>query len=108
MSFDLDKIKLSEFSDKLQVVIFDLKRKCLASCDSILTMDIEGSLFDRFLFLKSLEEVFAAMAVGESQRFSEVEWQEEREGLFHLIFEKSFKKKMLIKKLLVFRAPFLR
>ncbi len=88
MSLDLDKIKLQQFHDKLQVTIFDLDGKVMASCDSVLQVDRGTPIYVQFLFLQSLQEVFATMALGEEQRFTEVEWEEGTKGLFHLIFQR--------------------
>ncbi len=88
MAIDLDQIKLQQFSDKLQVTIFDLSGAVIESCNSVLDIEFDKSVFDQFFFLKSLEEVFPAMDLDEEQRFTEVEWQEQKTGLFHLIFKK--------------------
>jgi len=88
MSLDLEQIKLNQIEDKLQVTVFNLEGKVLASCNSVLNIDTEKSIFDQFLFLKSLEEVFTSLPENEEQIFTEVEWEEGKQGLFHLTFKK--------------------
>ncbi|KYG84141.1 hypothetical protein AWW67_03245 [Roseivirga seohaensis] len=84
----LDKVKLQQVASKIQVTIFDEAGKILESCDTLLKTDKSQPIFDQFMFLQSLQEVFVSMALGESHEFPEVEWQEQRQSLLSLTFEK--------------------
>ncbi|KYG81727.1 signal transduction histidine kinase [Roseivirga ehrenbergii] len=84
----LDKVKLQQVASKIQVIIFDEAGKILESCDTLLKTNSSEPIFNQFIFLQSLQEVFVTMARGESHEFPEVEWEEQRQGLLSLTFEK--------------------
>lgn len=84
----LDQVKLQQVASKIQVTIFDETGKILESCDTLLKTDKNEPIFDQFIFLQSLQEVFKKMPLGECHTFPEVEWEEQRQGLFSLTFEK--------------------
>tara|TARA_R110001599_G_scaffold116148_6_gene283575 strand:- start:826 stop:2703 length:1878 start_codon:yes stop_codon:yes gene_type:complete len=84
----LDQVKLQQVASKIQVTIFDEAGKVLESCDTLLKTDKNESIFDQFIFIQSLEEVFKSMSSGERHTFPEVEWEEQRQGLFSLTFDK--------------------
>ncbi|KYG83762.1 hybrid sensor histidine kinase/response regulator [Roseivirga echinicomitans] len=84
----LDQIKLQQIASKIQVAIFDEAGKIFESCDTLLKTDKNRSIFDQFIFIQSLQEVFETMATGERHAFPEVEWEEQRQGLFSLTFDK--------------------
>tara|TARA_R110000796_G_scaffold96719_1_gene203147 strand:+ start:597324 stop:599204 length:1881 start_codon:yes stop_codon:yes gene_type:complete len=84
----LSQVKLQQVASKIQVTIFDEAGKILESCDTLLKTDKGEPIFNQFIFLQSLQEVFTTMLKGECHAFPEVEWEEQRQGLFSLTFEK--------------------
>ncbi|MGW8123364.1 ATP-binding protein [Roseivirga echinicomitans] len=84
----LDQVKLQQVASKIQVTIFDEAGKILESCDTLLKTNKNESIFDQFIFLQSLQEVFKTMPLGDRHEFPEVEWEEQRQGLFSLTFDK--------------------
>jgi signal transduction histidine kinase/CheY-like chemotaxis protein len=86
MKLDLDQIKLNTFGSRVQITFFKRDGTLVKSCQSILRIDPEVSVYDQFVFLQSLEEVFRVMDREESYDFPVVEWDEGAKGLFHLTF----------------------
>ncbi len=71
-----------------QVVIFSTNGEVLDTCDTLIKIDRKISVFDQFDFLKSIEELFPGLPVGEKLVFDAVEWNEQTKGLYALEFEK--------------------
>lgn len=71
-----------------QVVIFYTNGEVFDTCDTLLTIDRKTSIFDQFDFLKSIEELFPGLPVGEKLVFDAVEWNQQTSGLYALEFEK--------------------
>lgn len=88
MKLDLNQIKLDRVQQQLQVVIFDLEGMVLDSCDSIFAIDRSRAVFDQFIFIESLREVFNSVPDGWKESFPSVEWPEGDKQLFDLDFEK--------------------
>lgn len=86
MKLDIDQIKLDAFGSQAQISFFKPDGTFVASCHSILQIDAKTSIYDQFVFLMSLQEVFQAMEPGDSYEFPIVEWEEGAKGLFHLTF----------------------
>lgn len=86
MKLDLDQIKLNTFGSRVQITFFKKDGTLVKSCQSILGIDSETPVYDQFVFLQSLEEVFRVMDREETYDFPVVEWEEGAKGLFHLRF----------------------
>lgn len=86
---NLDLIKLDLIASRCQVVIFNPEGSVLDSCNTLLEVHSETSVYDQFDFLKSLEEVLPSLPQGEKLEFEMVEWNEQREGLFSINFQKT-------------------
>lgn len=86
---NLDLIKLDLIASRCQVVIFNPEGSVLDSCNTLLEVHSETSVYDQFDFLKSLEEVLPSLPQGEKLEFEMVEWNEQREGLFSISFQKT-------------------
>uniref|UniRef100_UPI004047D521 sensor histidine kinase n=1 Tax=Roseivirga sp. TaxID=1964215 RepID=UPI004047D521 len=84
----LDQIKLQEVASKIQVVIFDTDGILVESCNTLFKVEQDANLFDQFIFLESLAEVFVSMEKGSGHDFPEVEWTEQVNALFNLSFRK--------------------
>lgn len=84
----LDQIKLQEVASKIQVVIFDTEGILVESCDTLFKVEPNTNLFDQFIFLESLADVFFSMETGSGHDFPEVEWTEQVNALFNLSFRK--------------------
>jgi signal transduction histidine kinase/DNA-binding LytR/AlgR family response regulator len=84
----LDQIKLLEVASKIQVVIFDTEGILIESCDTLFKIEPDTNLFDQFIFLESLAEVFVNMQENEVHDFPEVVWTEPVNALFNLTFRK--------------------
>jgi signal transduction histidine kinase len=84
----IDQIKLNEVAPKIQVMIFDNQGVLIESCDTLIKADPTQKLFDQFVFLESLAEVFPTLAINERFDFPEVLWTEQRKALFSLSFQK--------------------
>lgn len=84
----LDQIKLLEVASKIQVVIFDTEGILIESCDTLFKIEPDTNLFDQFIFLESLAEVFVNMQEDEVHDFPEVVWTEPVNALFNLTFRK--------------------
>ncbi|MBO3698813.1 ATP-binding protein [Roseivirga sp. E12] len=84
----IERIKLEMISPLSQVVIFHTNGEVLDTCDTLIKVEAKKSVFDQFDFLKSIEEVFPGLPVGEKLVFDVVEWNEGAEGLFALEFVK--------------------
>lgn len=88
MSSRIDRIKLQELGSKCQVVLFDAEGKVLESCDTILSIRKDETLFDQFIFLLSIQEVIQTMEPGQPLNFQLVEWSEQKEALLGITFRK--------------------
>ncbi len=86
MKLDIDQIKLETFGPQAQITFFKPDGTLVTTCHSILKIDSETPVYDQFVFLQSLQEVFQAMQPGDSYEFPIVEWDEGAKGLFHLSF----------------------
>lgn len=84
----LDQIKLQEVASKIQVVIFDTEGILIESCDTLIKVESKTKVYDQFIFLESLADVFSPMEIGERHDFPEVEWTEQVNALFNLTFQK--------------------
>jgi hypothetical protein len=82
MKYDLDKVKLGLVKPISQVTYFRVDGRHLQSCNTILLIDEEQSIYDRFDFLASMEDYFQQMEVGEELRLNPMEWHEDVQGLF--------------------------
>lgn len=82
MIYDLDKIKLGLIKPNSQVTIFTVDGVLLQSCNSMIQIDPDESLYDAFDFLASMEDFLRNMEVGEEIELNPVEWRERVEGLF--------------------------
>ena len=88
MKLDIDQIKLNSFRDQAQVTFFEPGGALVDSCHSLVIIDAEESLYEQFVFLESLKEVFITMEVGDEHDFPAVEWDEGAQGLYHLKFKR--------------------
>lgn len=88
MSFDLQQIKLSLISSKSQVTIFSPSGKVLDSCDTLLEVDRNSSIFDQFDFFKSLKDVIPELSVGEEVEYPTIEWDEQTRSLFYVLLKR--------------------
>lgn len=86
MKLDINQIKLDTFGSQTQISFFRPDGTLLNSCHSILQIDPEIPVYDQFVFLQSLQEVFQAMEPADFYEFPIVEWDEGAKGLFHLSF----------------------
>lgn len=86
MKLDIDQIKLDAFGSQAQISFFKPDGTLVTSCHSILQIDPNTAIYDQFVFLMSLQEVFQDMKPGDSYEFPIVEWEEGANGLFHLTF----------------------
>lgn len=86
MKLDIDQIKLDTFGSQTQISFFRPDGTLINSCHSILQVDPEIPVYDQFVFLQSLQEVFQAMEPADFYEFPIVEWDEGAKGLFHLSF----------------------
>ncbi|MFY0591544.1 hybrid sensor histidine kinase/response regulator [Roseivirga sp.] len=88
MSSRLNQIKLSIIADKSQVTIFNTSGKLIESCDTLIPVDTELSVYEQFDFLKSLEELIPALPLNEKLHFGAIEWEEKAQGLFSIDLER--------------------
>ena len=88
MQQNLDNIKLRMLSPKCQVTLFDVQGNVLQSCDTLLKTEPERSIFYQFDFLLSIQEVLVNLEKETPLEFDLIEWQEQREGLFGMNFQK--------------------
>jgi len=86
---NIDRIKLQLFAPLSQVVIFHTNGEIIDTCNTLVSVEPKRSVFDQFDFLKSIEEVFPGLPVGEQLTFDAVEWNEGTEGLFAMEFIKA-------------------
>lgn len=86
---NIDRIKLELIAPASQVIIFHSNGDLADSCDTLIRIDPGTSVFDQFDFLKSIEEVFPGLPIGERLTFDAVEWTEGAEGLFAMEFVKT-------------------
>jgi signal transduction histidine kinase/DNA-binding response OmpR family regulator len=84
----LNQIKLQEVASKIQVIIFDNDGVLFESCDTLIKVAPNTKVYDQFIFLESLVDVFVTMEIGERHDFPEVEWTEQVNALFNLSFQK--------------------
>lgn len=86
MKLDINQIKLNAFKSEVQISFFKLDGALVDSCHSILKIDPQTPIYEQFVFVQSLQEVFETMTPEEEYDFPIVEWEEEAKGLFHLTF----------------------
>ncbi|GAB5524679.1 MAG: hypothetical protein Roseis2KO_25510 [Roseivirga sp.] len=86
MKLDIDQIKLETFGPQAQITFFKPDGTLVTTCHSILQIDPETPVYDQFVFLQSLQEVFQVMEPTDIYEFPIVEWDEGAKGLFHLTF----------------------
>ena len=84
----LQQIKLEQIESKIQVVIFDVEGKVQQTCDTLLKIKKETSLYNQFVFFQSLQPIIQSSAVGESHSFPEIEWNEQVNSLFGITITK--------------------
>jgi signal transduction histidine kinase/DNA-binding response OmpR family regulator len=84
----LDQIKLQEVASKIQVIVFNNDGVLIESCDTLIKVASNTKVYDQFIFLESLADVFGTMEIGERHDFPEVEWTEQVNALFNLSFQK--------------------
>jgi signal transduction histidine kinase/CheY-like chemotaxis protein len=84
----LDQIKLHEVASKIQVIVFNNDGVLIESCDTLIKVAPNTKVYDQFIFLESLADVFGTMEIGERHDFPEVEWTEQVDALFNLSFQK--------------------
>lgn len=88
MSARLDQIKLNLIRSTCQVTLFNLSGKITESCETLLKVDRQQSLYDQFDFLKSLEDIIPELPLHEKLVFAAVEWEEQVHGLFSISIER--------------------
>ncbi len=86
---NIDRIKLQLIGPISQVVIFHTNGEVIDTCNTLFSVEPKRSVFDQFDFLKSIEEVFSSLPIGERLTFDAIEWNEGTEGLFAMEFVKA-------------------
>ncbi|OEK02662.1 hypothetical protein BFP97_14525 [Roseivirga sp. 4D4] len=86
---NIDRIKLQLIAPISQVVIFHTNGEVIDTCNTLFSVETKRSVFDQFDFLKSIEEVFPGLPLGERLTFEAIEWNEGTEGLFAMEFVKT-------------------
>ena len=86
MKLGIDQIKLNAFQSQVQISFFKPDGTLVDSCHSIIKINPGVPVYEQFVFVQSLQEVFEAMEPGDEYDFPIVEWEEEASGLFHLTF----------------------
>jgi len=87
MKLDIDQIKLDAFRSQAQVTFFEPGGKVVQSCQTLVTVKEDTSIYEQFVFLESLQDVLDAMGPEDVYDFPAVEWEEGTKGLFHLYFK---------------------
>lgn len=88
MSARLDQIKLNLIRSTYQVTLFNLSGKVTESCETLLKVGRQHSIYDQFDFLKSLEDIIPELPLHEKLVFAAVEWEERVHGLFSISIER--------------------
>lgn len=88
MNKSIDQIKKEILHPSCQVVLFHPTGQLIDSCQTLLNIDQQKSLYQQFDFLESLQDVLPQLNLNEPLAFDWVEWQEQVEGLFQMSFER--------------------
>lgn len=89
MKHDLNQMKLSELGPLCQVTLFEPDGQIIESCDTLITIQKEVSIYEQFNFLMGIQEVIMEIKPDEPLVFELVEWTEQKDALFGMKFHKN-------------------